>query len=226
MAFTLDKVVPWGRSFAEYVAMFALSKTDLEQRILGCGDGPAAFNSELTQQGGRVTSTDPIYQFTAEEIRARIAATFAEVVEKTRQNWDDFNWTSIRSPEELGQVRMAAMEQFLADFDLGKAQRRYITASLPELPFADDSFDLALCSHFLFLYSPQFDAEFHLAAVQEMLRVAPEVRIFPLVELGNARSRHLDWVMAQLKALGHSLQVRTVAYEFQKGGNEMLCIYR
>ena len=26
MAFTLDKVVPWGRSYDEYVAMFALSE--------------------------------------------------------------------------------------------------------------------------------------------------------------------------------------------------------
>lgn len=39
MAFTLDKVVPWGRSYDEYVAMFALSSDDLRRRILGCGDG-------------------------------------------------------------------------------------------------------------------------------------------------------------------------------------------
>jgi hypothetical protein len=226
MAFTLEKVVPWGRSFGEYEAMFDLLKVDLEKRILGCADGPAAFNCELTRRGGQVISTDPIYQFTPEEIRDRIAATFTEVVEKTRQNQADFVWTTISSPDELGQVRMEAMEQFLTDFDQGKAQGRYLTASLPDLPFADDSFDLALCSHFLFLYSPQFDGHFHLSAIREMLRVAPEVRIFPLVELGNARSRHLDAVVADLKALGHTLEIRSVAYEFQKGGNQMLQICR
>lgn len=206
--------------------MFDLTEADLQRRILGCGDGPAAFNCQLTRQGGRVVSTDPIYQFSREEIRSRIAATFTEVVEKTRQNQDEFNWTTIRSPDDLGQVRMAAMEQFLADYDPGKAAGRYITASLPELPFADDSFDLALCSHFLFLYSPQFDAQFHLSAIEEMLRIAPEVRIFPLVELGTVKSRHLEQVMAQLSSLGRSLDVKTVAYEFQKGGNEMLRICR
>ena len=71
MAFTLDKVVPWGRSYDEYVAMFALSERDIGGRILGCGDGPAAFNSVLTKRGGRAVSADPLYQFSAEEIQGR-----------------------------------------------------------------------------------------------------------------------------------------------------------
>ncbi|HEY9761809.1 MAG TPA: methyltransferase domain-containing protein [Trichocoleus sp.] len=222
MAFTLDTVVPWGRSFEEYVDMFSLSEADLEKRILGCGDGPAAFNYELTTEGGQVISVDPIYQFTAQEIQGRIAATFDEVIEKVRQNPEEFVWTTISSPDELGRVRMAAMGQFLADYERGKVGGRYITASLPNLPFADNSFDLALCSHLLFLYSLQLDADFHLAAIREMLRVAKEVRIFPLLELGTVKSRHLDTVMAKLEALGYLLQIQTVDYEFQKGGNEML----
>ena len=63
MAFTLEKVVPWGRSFDEYVAMFALSKHDLEKRILGCGDGPASFNATHFRHGGKIISADPLYQF-------------------------------------------------------------------------------------------------------------------------------------------------------------------
>ncbi len=43
MGFTLDKIVPWGRSYDEYVSMFGLTKADLGLRILGCGDGPAGF---------------------------------------------------------------------------------------------------------------------------------------------------------------------------------------
>lgn len=222
MAFTLDTVVPWGRSFAEYVAMFSLTPADLERRILGCGDGPAAFNGELSRQGGQIISVDPLYQFSPDDIRARIAATFTEVVEKTRQNSAEFVWHPIRSPEELGQVRMAAMEQFLSDYAQGKAAGRYLPAGLPNLPFADRSFDLALCAHFLFLYSPQLDADFHLAAIREMLRVAREVRIFPLLELGTRQSRHLETVVAQLASLGYAPQIQRVAYEFQKGGNEML----
>jgi len=52
MAFELTHAVPWGRSFDEYVAMFALSDDDLQRRLLGCADGPASFNCELTRRGG------------------------------------------------------------------------------------------------------------------------------------------------------------------------------
>lgn len=48
MGFALDKVVPWGRSYEEYISMFDLSEADLQLRILGCGDGPAGFNSVLS----------------------------------------------------------------------------------------------------------------------------------------------------------------------------------
>jgi hypothetical protein len=60
--FTLEQVVPWGRSFEEYRAMFALSDADLEGRVLGCGDGPASFNAVATQRGANVVSCDPIYR--------------------------------------------------------------------------------------------------------------------------------------------------------------------
>lgn len=55
MAFTLKNIVPW-RSFDEYVAMFALTDEDLRKNILGCGDGPADFNAEITKRGGKIVS--------------------------------------------------------------------------------------------------------------------------------------------------------------------------
>ena len=54
MAFTLKQVVPWGRSFKEYVRMFDLTKKDLQKRIIGCGDGPASFNAEMKSRGYKV----------------------------------------------------------------------------------------------------------------------------------------------------------------------------
>ena len=222
MTFRLEQVVPWGRSFEEYTAMFTLTGGDLEKRILGCGDGPAGFNARLTKQGGRVVSTDPLYRFSATEIRERIDAAFDEVLEQTRKNHDEFVWTSIRSVEELGAVRMAAMEEFLEDYSAGLKEGRYLQAALPSLPFDDRSFDLALCSHFLFLYSDQFSLDFHLEAVRELCRVAREVRIFPLLELGAITSRHLEPLIKQLETEGYSLEIIPVNYEFQKGGNKVL----
>jgi len=145
--FTLDQVVPWGRSFDEYQRMFALTHADLDLRILGCGDGPASFNAEATRRGFTVVSLDPIYQWNGAQIQERIAVTRDKVLEQTRNNAGDFVWDSIRSVEELGQIRTAAMQQFLDDYEAGKAQGRYVEGELPTLSFGDGSFDLALCSH-------------------------------------------------------------------------------
>jgi hypothetical protein len=224
MAFKLEEVVPWGRSFDEYVNMFALTGNDLGKRILGCSDGPASFNCTLTNRGGSVVSIDPIYQFTAEEIASRINETYEVVMEQARQNLQEFVWTHISSVEELGRIRTTAMSDFLADYPKGKREGRYASGELPQLPCSDGAFDLALCSHFLFLYSEHFDKTFHLLSLRELCRVAHEVRVFPILELGSVRSRHIDEVIATLSTEGYEVQIERVAYEFQRGGSEMLRI--
>jgi SAM-dependent methyltransferase len=224
--FTLDEVVPWGRSFQEYAAMFLLTEADLAGRILGCGDGPASFNAEATRRGARVVSCDPIYALSRADIEARIQATYEQVIDQTRQNLDAFVWDAIASVEELGQVRMAAMHTFLEDYPVGLGEGRYVKAALPALPFGDDAFDLALCSHLLFLYSRQLDEAFHHSSLLELCRVAQEVRVFPLLELGGAVSAHLEGSVAKLRAAGHRVTMERVNYEFQRGAYAMLRVQR
>ncbi len=180
--FTLDSIVPWGRSFDEYRRMFALGDGDLASRLLGCADGPASFNAEATRRGLRVVSCDPLYRFDVVAIRERIAAIFDEMVAQTRQNAGEFVWDeAIPSVEALARIRSAAMDLFLSDYHVGRSEGRYVDAELPSLRFADGAFDLALCSHFLFLYTTQLTEDFHVAAARELCRVAREVRIFPLM---------------------------------------------
>lgn len=224
MAFTLTQAVPWGRSVDEYVAMFDLSKEDLEKRILDCSGGPASFNCSLTKRGGHVISADPVYHFSADEIWNRISETYEEIMDQTGKIKNEFIWKHISSIEELGRVRMAAMKDFLSDYASGKKEGRYVDAELPALPFRDGEFDIALCSHFLFLYSEQFSEDFHFRSILELCRVSSEVRIFPLLELGTIKSRHLDPVIRRLDKDGIKACVERVPYEFQKGGNEMLRI--
>jgi len=224
--FTLETVVPWGRSFDEYCAMFDLSEQDLALKILDCGGGPASFNAESTDRGGAVTSCDPIYEFTSSQLEDRIAATSREILDQSRRNMTEFVWTSIQSVEKLGELRMSAMRTFLADYPRGRQEGRYVSGALPTLPFADGSFDLALSSHLLFLYTEQFDASFHCAAIDEMCRVAGEVRIFPLLALGAVRSRHVDSVIAAVRRRGLDVSIDRVPYEFQRGGNQMMRIRR
>lgn len=116
---------------------------------------------------------------------------------------------------------MAAMREFLNDFVDGKLRARYVTAELPALPFANDTFDLALCSHFLFLYE-SLGLDFHVQSVVELCRVAREVRVFPLMQLDGQTSPYLTVVMEKVLSLGCTAEVVRVPYEFQHGACEML----
>lgn len=223
----LCATVPWGRSFDEYVRMFALDEPDFDRRIVGCGDGPAAFNAEMTRRGKRVVSVDPLYRFSADEIRQRIHDIAEQMVEGARAKADAFNWTDFRSPDELGRRRLEIMQTFLGDFPAGRLQGRYIEAALPELPFDSSAFDLALCSHLLFTYSGLLSEDDHVASVREMCRVAAEARIFPILDMfDGGRSPHVDGVIRRLRDAGLAADIVRVPYEFQRGGNEMLRVVR
>jgi hypothetical protein len=217
----LDEVVPWGRSYEEYSKMFSLPST-FTGSILSVADGPSSFNAEGSALGLDITSCDPVYQYSATALAQRIDQVYPTVMAQVEQHQDQFIWTSIRSPAALAEKRMASMQRFLADFD--EKPEHYITASLPDLPFNPQQFDLALCSHFLFLYSEQFDESFHITAIKTLCRVAKEVRIYPLVTLENARSPHLKSVKQWLRSNGYQAKEVEVDYAFQKGATHMLRI--
>jgi SAM-dependent methyltransferase len=224
MPFTLAQILPWGRSFAEYVAMFGLTAADLDKRILGCGDGPASFNAAMYKKGKAVVSVDPLYEFSKDEISRRVQVACPTIIEQVLANQSAYVWTTITSPQHLGRIRMEAMDDFLEDYDHGKADGRYVPHELPTLPFEDNAFDLALCSHLLFTYSEQLAASFHVKAVLEICRVAREVRIFPIVEMSGQPSRHIPAVCEALDGQGVRWSIESVEYEFQRGGNKTLMV--
>ncbi|ANQ47744.1 SAM-dependent methyltransferase [Flammeovirga sp. MY04] len=223
MTFKLNTTVPWGRTLEEYVKMFSLSDTDLDKKLIGFGDGPASFNQEMTSNGKSVVSLDPIYQFSENEIRERIEETRDIVLEQTKNNQEKFVWSTIKDLDDLEDIRMDAMNTFLEDFEEGKSDRRYISHELPaKTYFLDKDFDIALSSHFLLLYS-DLGLDFHIQAIDEMLRVAEEVRIFPIVNLNGERTELLDDIIKNYAGKNMVL-LQKVEYEFQKGANEMLVI--
>jgi len=204
--------------------MFSLTPDDLNLKILDCGGGPSGFNAEMTRQGKKVKSIDPIYNLSADDIEIRINETYDDVINQTRVNADKFIWQNISSVEELGCIRMAAMKQFLDDFKQGKIEGRYIYTELPSLPFTDKKFDIALSSHFLFLYSSNLSLDFHRKAINEMVRVARDIRIFPLVNVNAIPSPYVKHIKKELMEKGYKVAIEKVEYEFQKGGNEILRI--
>jgi len=223
----LDQIIPWGRSKKEYMDMFNLSREDLQsKKILGCGDGPSSFNAEVSYDGARIVSVDPLYAYSRQEIMQRIDEVKEEVMDQVKAHADHFVWKNIPDIESLEIIRIEAMMEFLMDYDEGLEEGRYIDAALPKLPFEERSFDLALSSHLLFLYSDHLDVAFHKAAIDEMLRVADEIRVFPLVTLGNTPSPHVVPIQAYLRDNGYSVEIVKTGYEFQKGADEMMVVRR
>lgn len=101
------------------------------------------------------------------------------------------------------------------------------TPDLPRLPFRDDAFELAVCSHLLFTWADQLGLEWHRAALFELARVAGEVRVFPTIMQGPGEAVPF-WgtLMSDLSEAGLRTESREVPYEFQVGGNRMLVVQR
>lgn len=224
MAFLLKDVVPWGRNLNEYRKIFSLTDEELSnKKIIGFGDGPASFNSEATELGYDVTSLDRIYQFTRIELDKRISETRDIIIEQIKNNTDNYLWGEIKTLAELEQIRMSAMKTFIADYDKGKDDRRYIYHQLPsKTAFSENTFDIGLSSHFLLMYTA-LGYDFHIKSINEMLRICREVRIFPIVDLDGNKSELTNKVVEYLQE-NYEVKLISTAYEFQKCDNLMLSI--
>jgi hypothetical protein len=224
MAFLLKDVVPWGRNLNEYRKMFNLTDEELSnKKIIGFGDGPASFNSEATNLSYDVTSLDRIYKFTRTELDKRISDSRDIIIEQMKNNADNYVWKDIKNLDELERIRMSAMKTFIADYDKGKADKRYVYHELPnKTEFSEGTFDLGLSSHFLLMYTA-LGYDFHIKSINEMLRICREVRIFPIVDLDGNKSELTNKVMEYFEE-NYEIELISTSYEFQKSDNLMLSI--
>ena len=175
MTMVLDQVVPFGRSMDEYIKIFNLTNADLNKRIIGIGDGPASFNAEMTRHGKSVVSIDPLYQFSSDEILKRFNEVVDNIINQVKATSNDWVWSYHKSPDDLRHNRVKVIREFLSDYETGKKSNRYRVGELPKFAYDNQEFDIALCSHLLFLYSDHLDYDSHLNSVGEMLRIAKEV---------------------------------------------------
>jgi SAM-dependent methyltransferase len=214
-------VLVTSRSYAEYRAMFDL--TALPVSVLDCCAGGSGFTAAACASGVDAVAADPAYEFPDAELAEAVRAGTSSGAGIVDRFPGDFVWNWYGDRGQRDRIRAEAAEVFLAD--RAAHPERYIAASLPDLPFPDGRFELALCSHLLFTWSDRLDAAWHLAALRELARVAAEVRVFPLVVQGNgAPVRFLDQIRRQLAAEGVGSDVRKVPYEFQRGADEMLVL--
>jgi hypothetical protein len=218
-----EDFLPIGRTFEEYRRLFDLDPPALAgSRVLDCAAGPSAFTAVASAVGADVTAVDPMYERGVEAL----ADTCRDAIERTEDRLvaedHGFNWEEYGDPETRCRYLRGAAERFLADY--ARRPDRYHDEGLPDLPFDDGAFDLALSANLCFLYSDRLDRSFHEAAVAELARVAEEVRIFPLITLEGERSPYVEPVIDALADAGRDAAVRPVPYEFIPGGNEILVV--
>ncbi|WEK53156.1 MAG: class I SAM-dependent methyltransferase [Candidatus Cohnella colombiensis] len=175
------------RSYEEYEAMFSLKEVDWSNQIvLDVAGGASSFTAQVIAKGARANAVDPFFAGLTEHVIEAARREIDVSSGKIAANADAYDWSFYGSPERHRSIRLQSLERFAEDFRQDLARERYVAASLPHLPFADNQFSFIVCSHFLFLYADQFGEEFHENALRELLRVlAPggQLRIYPLVTL-------------------------------------------
>lgn len=213
------------RSYDEYVAMFDLASSDLAGAILDCSAGVAGFAAEAGRRGTRVTAVDPAYALGRDELARLGKADLERGSAIAADHPDRFTFAWYGTPERRRSLRTRALAQFLPD--LVMHPERYVAGQLPQLPFGNSSFNLAVCSHLLFTWADQLGLDWHRAALLELCRVAGEVRIFPTLVQGPGEPVPFwDDLMSDLATAGLQTERRQVPYAFQVGGNTMLVITR
>ena len=227
MTLNLENIAITGRIFEEYSFFFDLKLEDLkDKKVLDCPSGASSFVSTLKQNDIDVIGVDLLYEFDIESIETQGYKT----IEKTYQDtsWMDvYKMDFYKSKENHRNHRENALKAFVNDFN----KKDYIFAKLPNLPFENKEFDLALSSHLLFVYDNMLDYEFHKNSILEMLRVSKEVRIFPLVDFKNSKvleeknfSPFVYKILEELKDF--KCEIVKVDFEFQPKANYYLKILK
>ncbi len=222
----LPSVAFFGRTFDEYSHCLGFDGSALRgRRVLDVAAGPSSFTAEARASGANPVAIDPLYGYTHEALATYVQLDYDRMFREMRRLESLLTYQYFPSFEAAEASRRSAAAKFLADYEDGFVQGRYVGGALPRLPFADGEFDLTLCAHFLFLYAARFDYVWHLAACRELVRVtAGEVRIHPVCGLGGQPYPELPRLQADLRAVGITTRVISVDYKFFAGADTTLIL--
>lgn len=190
------------RSFQEYTDMFMLDEQILQKgSILDIASGASSFITDVNKNGNVGIAIDPLYQLSAYEMEKLGKREIQLSSDKLANVQDSFLWDYYTSLDKHIEIRQKSFQKFIESYTHEKGES-YISGSLPNLPFTDESFSLILCNHFLFLYQDQFDFTFHVNALNEMIRVLEnggEIRIYPIVGFKNELYPYLDELKLEIE---------------------------
>lgn len=221
----MRKRVLWGHHVSEYKEMFDISDASLQANLLEYGCGASAVNTELHQQGTTMVSIDPLFALSKPELIQKVTDGFDERAEQVLADQTQFNVDNYGGMDAFLASRRAGIDIFFADYNAGVEEGRYQALVDGALPFDNFAFDLALSSHYLFANAADDAVAYHLETIQELARVAKEVRIFPLIERAGTPSVLLGPVLLGLQQANLGAEVREVSCALYPEGNAMLRVW-
>lgn len=220
----LSKVVLLGRTLDEYRRYFGLDLQSLRgKRVLDIASGVSSFCAEAHDCGIDATAFDLIYDRSTDEIRNHCEPDLDFVVAEIGRV-KAYRWDFYQSPAGMRAYRERAYQRFLKDYETHGPQR-YVAGRLPNLPFADATFDLTLASYLLFVYEEQavFDYDFHKRSILEIMRVTRgEARIYPLVNFKAVRCAFVDRIKSDSDLRRYVFEEVQTDFEFLAGSNFFL----
>jgi len=220
----LERIIFIGRTYEEYLMMFALSEEELiGKKLLDCPAGACSFPAVGNLSGLDITACDIAYYHSVEDLRNKGLQDIEHAMEHMEKVKSNYKWEYFKDIEGLKNHRFRALQD--CTNDMRTSSERYIPVTLPFLPFENGEFDIILSAHFLFMYGDRLDFRFHIETLKELLRISKEeIRIFPLVDLEGKRYKHLDKILRYLVDSGCKVEEIKVPYEFQINANSMLKI--
>jgi hypothetical protein len=133
------------RSLREYEAMFALTENDFRGPVLDCPGGASSFTVEASELGAAAVAVDPVYAMSTSELRRLVMGEPDRGSAHTAAGADRYLWDFYGDLQGHREIRRNAAALFADDLEIHP--ERYVSASLPVLPFEDGQFDLVLSSH-------------------------------------------------------------------------------
>ncbi|MDP3704375.1 MAG: hypothetical protein Q8R24_00515 [Legionellaceae bacterium] len=221
----MRRLVLWGHHIDEYREMFQLSESDLTKHFLEYSSGASAVNFELQHVASECISCDPWFYLDSNTLKTEINTNFEARLHQFKAENQVFDVSRYGSLEKLIAYRREGIATFLADYDQGRIDKRYLPVTDTVLPFSDFAFDFALSTHYLFADLDHQTVDYHIEVIQELARVAKDVRIFPLVDVNGVPSPILGPVLLKLHQANYGVEVRDVAYHLQPKGNAMLRVW-
>lgn len=203
--------------------MFALSPANLERTILSVASGGSSLGAELRTQNSMVTSLDPLYKQPPEVVEQLITRQLQRLEGLIVENSPEWVWSYHGGKPSLLASRKKTFDAFLSDYRLHYGSQYYRASSLPFLS-TERTYDLCLCSHFLFLYSNLLDYDFHITSIRSLLKVANELRIYPIMTQALVQYPHLDTLRTELQENGFRSRVVSVSYRLRRDSDHMLVV--